>query len=321
MPLDPEVKAVLDALTASGDPPMEEVPIAEARRGDWARPFIGEPEPVRSVEHRFIPGPTADLPVRIYTPDGVGPFPAVVYFHGSAWCVSNIEQADVAHRALTNRTGCVVVAVNYQKSPEHRFPVPFQDAFAATAWVAENAVELGLDPDAIGVGGDSAGGNLAAAACLRARDEGGPRIRFQVLVYPAVDARMEHRSIEENAEGFLLTAATLRWAWQQYLRSPTDADEPYASPLRADDLSGLPPAIVVTAELDPLRDEGEEYAARLAEAGVPVVVRRYDGVVHGFFWMLGAVSAARQMLDDVARDLKELLAQAPASLADNGEDV
>jgi acetyl esterase len=307
MPLDADMQAVLDALVATGGPPMEDVPVAESRLGDWSAPFAGPPEPVGSVGNRFVPGPTADLPVRIYTPQGKGPFPALVFFHGSAWCVANIDVADVPHRAIANRTGAVVVAVNYQKAPEHKFPVPFDDAYAAAAWVVENATSLDVDPGAVGVGGDSAGGNLAAAVCLRARDEDGPKLAFQLLVYPAVDARMEHPSITEHSDTGLLTTSTLRWAWEQYLRDERDGENPFASPLRAADLAGLPPAIVLTAEFDPLRDEAEAYGARLLEAGVPTVVRRYDGMTHGFLWTPGAVAGSRRLLDDIGRDVKDVV--------------
>ena len=306
MGLHPQVEELLSILAETGGEPLEELPIAVARTGNWAAPFIGAPEDVASVSHRFITGPTADLPVRIYTPQGQGPFPALVYFHGSAWCVANIALADVPHRALANRTGCVVVAVNYQKAPEHPFPTPLDDAYASTVWVVENAAALNIDPSRVGVGGDSAGGNLAAAVCLRARDESGPTLRFQLLVYPAVDARADFGSIAENSEGYLLTSATMRWAWDQYLPNQQDRDNPYACPLRADSLAGLPAAIVLTAEFDPLRDEGEAYADRLAAAGVPTTLRRYDGMIHGFLWTAGFVDGSKQLLDDIGQDVRAL---------------
>ncbi len=306
MGLHPQVEELLSILAEAGGEPLEELPIAVARTGHWAAPFIGTPEDVASVSHRFITGPTADLPVRIYTPQGQGPFPALVYFHGSAWCVANIERADVPHRALANRTGCVVVAVNYQKAPEHPFPTPLDDAYASTVWVVENAAALNIDPSRVGVGGDSAGGNLAAAVCLRARDESGPTLRFQLLVYPAVDARADFGSIVENSEGYLLTSATMRWAWDQYLPNQQDRDNPYACPLRADSLADLPAAIVLTAEFDPLRDEGEAYADRLAAAGVPTTLRRYDGMIHGFLWTAGFVDGSRQLFHDIGQDVRAL---------------
>jgi acetyl esterase len=307
MPLHPQVVELLEDLARTGGKPMEEASIFESRAGDWAKPYIGEPEEVASVAHRFFTSPTADIAVRIYTPEGEGPFPAVVWLHGSAWCVANIEKADVPHRAITNRTGCVVVAVNYQKAPEHRFPTALGDAYAAVEWVIENADELGVDPTRVGVGGDSAGGNLAAAVCLRAKAEGGPAIAFQVLVYPAVQYGSTLPSMTENAEGYMLTSTTVRWAWDQYVASAADGDDPLASPLRAPDLQGLPPAVVLTAEFDPLRDEGEAYARRLQEEGVPTTLRRYDGMIHGFLWTAGVVDGSKRLIDDIGHDVRAVL--------------
>ncbi|MCU1639464.1 MAG: alpha/beta hydrolase fold-3 domain protein [Microbacteriaceae bacterium] len=287
---------------------MEESTPAEARAGDWSRDFVGATEPVASVTHTFIPGPTADLPTRIYRPEGEGPLPAIVYFHGSAFTVSNIGLADSPHRAIANRTGCVVVAVNYQKAPEHPFPTPMDDAYAATRWVVENAAALNLDPTRIGVGGDSAGGNLAAAVCIRARDENGPSIAFQLLLYPAVEHESTFPSMTENAEGYLLSTGGVRWAWNNYLASPEDGENPLASPLKAQDLSRLPAAIVATAEFDPLRDEGEAYAARLDAAGVPVIRRRYSGMIHGFLWTAGVIDGSRELLNDLGTDVRSIIA-------------
>lgn len=308
MPLHPDAAALLREMADLGGKPVEESTPAEARAGswDWLR-WVGEAESVASVAHRFIPGPTADLPVRIYTPEGDGPFPALVYFHGSGFTVGNIEIADAPHRALANSTGCVVVAVNYQKAPEHKFPVPFDDAYASVIWVQAHAAELLVDPALVGVGGDSAGGNLAAATCLRTRDEGGPDVAFQLLLYPTTDRRFDLPSMVENADGYMLTTAAMQWFWDQYLTDPSEADNPYACPMRAPDLSGLPPAVVITAEYDPLRDDGEAYAERLRQAGVPVVVRRYEGMIHGFFWTSGVVAGSRRLLHDLSVDVRDLL--------------
>jgi acetyl esterase len=309
MPLDPQVEAVVQRLNSAGEKPVEESTPAEARIAarDWLD-LVGEAEHVAKTEHRFITGPTADLPIRIYTPEGDGPFPGLVFFHGSGWTVSNIEIADAPHRALANRTGCVVVAVNYQKAPEHKFPIPFDDAYAATCWVAEHADELGIDAGRLGVGGDSAGGNLAAAVCLKARDDAAPALAYQLLVYPATDYRFDLPSYSENSEGYLLTTAGMRWFWAQYLADESDAANPLACPMRAADHTGLPPAIIITAEYDPLRDDGEAFAERLKASGVPVIARRYPGMVHGFLWMSGVVDRSRQLIDDIAHDLSALLA-------------
>jgi acetyl esterase len=260
---------------------------------------------VARVEHRFIPGPTADLPVRIYYPEGAaadGRFGALVLFHGSGWVICNLDVNDVPARALANRSGCVVVAVNYQKAPEHKFPIPLDDCYATTCWVADHAAELGVDPARIGVGGDSSGGNLAAAVCLRARDEGGPALAFQLLIYPPTCSDLATATYESCAEGYGLQRESMRWFWDMYLTAPEDGRNPLASPLLADDLSGLPPAFVATAEFDPLRDDGERYAERLRDAGVPVKLRRYDGMIHAFYLMDGVIGQASQLFDEAGRE-------------------
>jgi acetyl esterase len=284
--------------------------VAESRAAEWDWiQYMGEPEPVAHSETRFILTPTAEIPLCIYIPEGRAPFPALVVFHGGCWIVGNIELADRPHRALANATGCAVVAVNYQKAPEHPFPVPLDDCFAAFTWTLEHAQELEVDPSRIGVGGDSAGGNLAAAVCLKARESGGPMPALQLLIYPAVDWALQTRSAIENAEGYGLTTVEMQWAWTQYVPDARDRSNPLASPLRAPSLTNLPPAIVITAEFDVLRDEGQQYADRLEDAGVPVSRHHYDGTIHGFFWMATAVDERRQMLDDVAIDLRSTWGQ------------
>jgi acetyl esterase len=308
MPLDPEARALLDAIERLGVRPVEELTVPEARL--QARAFLdlqGPPQEVSSVVHRFVPGPTADIPVRIYTPEGTGPFPGLVYFHGSGWVILNVELVDPTMRALANGTGCVVVAVNYQKAPEHKFPVPFDDCWAATGWVAEHAAELGIDPGRLAIGGDSAGGNLAAAVCLRSRDEGGPALAFQLLVYPATDYGWDKPSAIENAEGYRLQRESMRWFWSHYVNDASDGDNPFVSPLRAPDLAGLPPALIVTAEFDPLRDDGALYAERLRNAGVPVTYTCYEGMIHGFFYMLGVLGQAKLVHEEVGAAVRAAL--------------
>ncbi|WP_448005555.1 alpha/beta hydrolase [Agromyces bauzanensis] len=306
MPIDPQAAAFIAAANESGAQPVETLSITQARlSGMTYLDLQGAPEQVARVEHRFIPGPTADLPVRIYYPEaGEGPFPAIVWYHGSGWVICNIEVNDVPARAIANRSGCVVIAVNYQKAPEHPFPVPLDDCFATLQWTTENAGRLGIDPDRIAVGGDSAGGNLAAAVALRANAEGGPAIAFQVLIYPVTNYAFDTESYEANAEGYLLQRESMRFFWDQYLESPSDGANPYASPLRAESLAGLPPAFVATAEFDPLLDEGEAYAARLADAGVGVRLTRYEGMVHGFFLMNGVLDTAETLFDDAGSALR-----------------
>jgi len=308
MPVDPQVQALLDEMRELGAKPFEELTVPEAREAAWSFAALqGEPEEVASVEHTFICGPTAELPVRIYTPEGEGPFPALVYFHGSGWVVLNIEVCDTTMRALANSTGCVVVAVNYQKAPEHPFPAPFEDCWATTQWTFENAEALGIDPARIGVIGDSAGGNLAAAVTLRARDEGAPRIAFQALIYPAVEHGWDTGSAHENAEGYLLQRESMHWFWDHYIPDKSVADDWRVSPLKAADHSGLPPAFIATAEFDPLRDDGRAYHAKLHDAGVPSTYVEYDGMIHGFYWMQGIADGARSLHADLAEAIREVL--------------
>ncbi|GAA4672761.1 alpha/beta hydrolase [Pseudonocardia yuanmonensis] len=306
--LDPQVKALLEQLAEAGQPPFEHMTVPQARRAAWAFADLQGPAPdVGEVQHRFIPGPTADLPARIYRPAGDRPRPAIVYFHGSGWVILNIEICDPSMRALANDTDCIVVAVNYQKAPEHKFPVPFNDAWATTCWVAEHAEELGIDPARIAVGGDSAGGNLAAAVALKARDQGGPPLAYQLLVYPATDHDVDKPSAVQNAEGYLLQRESMRWFWGHYLDGATDEPDWRASPLRAGTLADLPPALVVTAEFDPLRDDGRLYADRLRAEGVKVTYSEYRGMIHGFYWMQGVLDRSRDLHAEIAREVRAAL--------------
>jgi len=228
-----------------------------------------------------------------------------VFFHGGGWVVGNVESHDTMCRHLANRAGCVVVSVDYRLAPEHKFPAAVEDCFAATAWVADNAASLGVDAKRLAVGGDSAGGNLAAVVSLLARDRGAPRISYQLLIYPAVDAAMTHPSIARFAEGYLLTRATMRWFYDQYLRAPEDAADWRVSPLAAPDVGGVAPAFVLTAGYDPLCDEGDAYAARLAAAGVAITHRRFADQIHGFAMNGKLIRAADAALDEAAAALRQ----------------
>ncbi|MBA3652874.1 MAG: alpha/beta hydrolase [Actinobacteria bacterium] len=307
MPLDPQVKVLLDQMAAVGGAPLEQMSPTEARTMFGAMAAMaGAPEEVASVEDRRIAGADGhEIPVRIYTPDaGTAPRPVVVYFHGGGFVIGDIDSHDPTCRQLANLTGCVVVSVDYRLAPEHRAPAAAEDSFAATKWVADNAASIGVDPARVAVAGDSAGGNLATVTALLARDRGGPAITFQLLIYPVTDLTMSQPSIEQNGEGYMLTGAGLRWFYDHYLGAAGDAKDPILSPLFAPDLSGLPPALVVTAEFDPLRDEGEAYADRLREAGVAVTVKRYDGLIHGFFAMGMVLDATRAAVPEIAAALK-----------------
>ncbi|QFZ17861.1 alpha/beta hydrolase [Saccharothrix syringae] len=296
MAVNEQVRAVLEKM--AGGPRVEEsTPFAARQAALGYLQFQGEPEPAR-VEHLFVPGPTADLPARVYYPaEGGGPFPGIVFLHGSGWVTCNLDVYDVALRALANATGHAVFAVNYQKAPEHPFPVPLDDSYAATGWFFAHAGALGVRPDRIGVMGDSAGGNLAAAVAAKARD-GGPALAFQVLVVPALDRDFTTESHVDSGEGFGLDTAAMRWFWAQYLgdREPSEL----AAPLRARSFAGLPPTFVATAEHDPVRSDGERYAEALAAAGVPVRHLRMPGTVHAFTLLDGVLDDYRALLREVS---------------------
>ena len=307
MPLDPGLKLVLDQLAATPGPQLHELPVAQAR-AFFEQMQLPRPEvKIAGVEDRRIPGPAGEIPVRIYRPDGKAPLPALVYFHGGGWVIGSLETHDGSCRDLANRVGCLVVSVDYRLAPEHRYPAAAEDCFAATKWVAENAAALGVDPKRIAIGGDSAGGNLTAAVALMARDRRGPALRHQLLIYPVTDADFTRASYRENAEGYLLTTKAMEWFWGHYVPDAAQRKEAYASPLQAKDLAGLPPAFVITAEYDPLRDEGEAYATRLQEAGVRTMAKRYDGAIHGFFAMGLLAEVARSAVADAVAALRSAL--------------
>jgi acetyl esterase len=309
MALRPEIRALLDQQAASGRPPLHRQSVAQARAFHLqdAAPLNGEPVPVAAVADRAVPGPGGELPVRVYTPEGEPPFPIVVFFHGGGWVVGTLDSYDPLCRALAAAVPAVVVSVGYRLAPEHRWPAAVEDAYAATLWASRHAAELGGAQHRLAVAGDSAGGNLAAVVALGARDRGGPAIAFQLLVYPALDAAGDTGSWREYAEGFYLTAAGMRWYWDHYLGG-ADGAAPDASPLGAAFLGGLPPALVVTADHDVLRDEGEAYTARLREAGVAADVRRVEGVVHGFLRWRAVTGAADAALQEAAAALRSALA-------------
>ncbi len=291
MPIDPQAKAFLDQIEALGGPALSAMPVADARQMMEAMASMrtASPPVLASVADRRLPGPGGEMPVRVYTPAGTAPLPLLVYFHGGGWVIGSLETHDGTCRELAAGAGCVVVSVDYRLAPEYRYPAAAEDCYAATRWCAEYAAELGVDARRIAVGGDSAGGNLAAVVAQMARDRGGPGLVLQLLVYPATDHDFRSASYRDNASGYLLTTDDMRWFWDHYLGDdPARGAEPYASPLRAASLAGLPPALVITAEFDPLRDEGEAYAHALEAAGVAAKLRRYDGMIHGFFGM-GAI--------------------------------
>jgi acetyl esterase len=284
-PLDPQVEAYLHDLRAAGVRPLHELSVVEAREADAEladlEPVL--PERVTQVVDRVLLGPGHDVPVRVYLPEAPRPLPVLVYFFGGGWVLGSLDAVDPVCRRLANATPCAVVSVAYRRAPENPFPAGLEDCYAALCWVAEHGAELGLDSARLAVGGASAGGNLAAAVALLARERREPKLVLQLLVYPPLDHRADTRSTTETLDPLLFGREDLAWCWSHYLAEPADGDSTLASPLRAQDLRGLPAALVITAELDPLRDQGELYAARLGDAGVPVNLMRFEGAVHGFF--------------------------------------
>ena len=307
MPVDKDTQAVLDLLKQLGAPEFSTLTPEQARKLSLAPP-PAEPTAVHAVENRTIPGSGGTIPVRIYRAE-----PAranrggLLYFHGGGWVIGNLDSHDETARRLCAGSGCTVISVDYRLAPETRFPGALDDCFDATAWTAREAGSLGIDPARIAVGGDSAGGNLAAAVALKARDSGGPAIAFQLLVYPVTDADFETRSYRDNASGYLLTRSSMQWFWDHYVPDASTRLEAYAAPLRARSLRGLPPALVITAEFDPLRDEGEAYAEALVTAGVDTGLTRYDGVVHGFFGMHATVGKSLVAIDQSCAALRQYI--------------
>jgi acetyl esterase/lipase len=314
MPLDPQAQAYLDQLAALNAPPLHTLTPELIRQAtSMQRAMFGEPEPVANVENRAIPGPAGDIPIRIYTPSGNGPFPVLVFFHGGGWVICDLDTHDDICRSLTNQAACIVISVDYRLAPEHKFPAAPEDCYAATRWAAGNAAQLNGDPSRVAVGGDSAGGNLAAVISQMARNQGGPPLVFQLLIYPATDFTANTPSSEENAHGYFLEKQDMIWFMNHYLNAEEDKLNPLASPLKASDLSGLPPALIITAQYDPLRDEGELYGQRLKAAGVPVTMSRYNGMIHGFLSMAAVLDQGKQALAECASALRAAFTLEPSS--------
>lgn len=301
-------------LAAAGGPGLNELPLDEARKVPYQMIELGGPEePVEQVETRVIPGPVR-IPVRVYRPSLATDLPALVFFHGGGFVICNLDTHDRACRMLANASGCVVVSVDYRLAPEHKFPAAADDAYSATRYVAEHASEFGIDPARIAVGGDSAGGTLATVVAMMARDRGGPSLKFQLLIYPVTDFT-EHvtESERDYGHGYFLDTELMDWFSDQYFAAEADRHLPYASPAKATDVSGLPPAFVITGECDPLRDQGEAYADKLRRAGVAVTLKRYEGMIHPFLSLAGIVDAGRDAIRDSAAAVRQVLtADTPA---------
>jgi acetyl esterase len=266
----------------------------------------GPAEPVFEIINRFIPGPTADLPIRIYRPTDNPAAPAIVHFHGGGFVLNYLDMYDASMTRLANQSGYTIIGVHYQKAPEHPFPIPFDDCYATLLWVRDHSEELKIDIESIGVAGDSAGATLASAVALKARDNN-INLKFQVLVYPCNGRKFTTDSYENMATGYGLTTQAMKWFWEQYLQGTEHDQNPYAVPMVAKDFSGLAPAIVITAEYDPLLSDGEQYAALLHRDKVPVLYKQFDGMIHGFFTNMAVTPTAAVAIDFVADELKKLI--------------
>jgi acetyl esterase len=310
--LDPDAAAVFKAFQDAGRPPYESGTPAEARELYLKGRVVSNPEPpeLKSVQPLAIPSPAGSIPARIYTPmtlrQAAGLAPCLVFFHGGGWVIGDLDSHDVVCRKLADAGQLVVISVDYRLAPEHKFPAAVDDAITATAWIAANARQLGIDASKLSVGGDSAGGNLAAVVSLAARDGNGPAIAGQVLIYPATDFAMTHPSHREPETSILLTHSVIKWFSDHYLNGAADAADWRASPARAATLAGLPPAYVLTAGADPLRDEGNEYAQRLKDAGVSVTYRSFPGQFHGFITMGKLLQQANVAAAEIGDWLKAL---------------
>ena len=310
--LDPQAKAVIDLVIKSGRPPYHQLSPKDARQmfRDTRPASTPTPPEIGVVKELTTDGPAGPMPVRLYRPKGVpdsSRLPGFVYFHGGGWVIGDLETHDVLCRQYTAAANIAVVSIDYRLAPEHKFPAAVDDAWAATRWVASHGAELGIDATRLAVGGDSAGGTLAAVVALLARDHGAPSLALQVLVYPVTDVGAESTTYADFADGFMLTRDSMRWFIAHYLRGKQDADDWRASPLRAKSLAGVAPAVVVTAGFDPLREEGDAYARKLREAGVRVDTISYGGMIHGFAGMGKLIETGNRAVAHVATSLREAL--------------
>lgn len=303
MALQPQAQALCDLVNAMGDLPPNNTRLQEVRDGfaSLVAMGAGAPEPVFATSDIDADG----VPVRVYRPSPVADLPVIVYFHGGGWTIGSVAQFDQITRQIANATGAIVMSVDYRLAPEHPFPAPLDDCWRALVWIAKNASSLGGDATRLAIMGDSAGGNLAAVCALLARDAGAPDIAMQVLVYPVVDCVLDTPSYRENGKGYLLTRDDMEWFFSCYVGAGSDATDWRISPLRAPDLRGVAPAIVITAEYDPLRDEGEAYARRLEASHVSVAHLPYDGMIHAFFGLSAAFDSSRDALQRVSAELHQ----------------
>ncbi|QDU80170.1 Carboxylesterase NlhH [Polystyrenella longa] len=307
MPLDPQAEDFLQKYYKLNLPPLSEMTVQNLR--SMVAPATGDLEPVSRIENLDIPGPHGEISIRIYYPqlsELESPRSAIVYFHGGGWVTGNLDAYDHLCCALCNRSESIVVSVHYRCAPEHPFPIPLDDSYAATKWVADHLTGWDIPVEKLVVMGDSAGGNLAAATCLKARDANEPRIGYQVLIYPITDYNLQTVSYRENAEGYMLTRDSMAWFWEQYVPEELDRHDPLVSPLRTDELKGLPPAYLLTCEFDPLRDEGIAYGRKLQEQAVPVQFVHCSGMIHGFFRRVDIFNLSLIKVQEIADAIHEL---------------
>ena len=308
MPLDPQAKSILKALEALNEPPVTTVSPAVSRIHFESRKRESGPS-ISKISEYLIPSTNGGIQTRIYTPEGQGPFPILVWFHGGGWVLGNLNTTESECRNLTNLAKCVVVSVDYRLAPESKFPAAAEDCYTATKWISDHPTSFNVDAQRMAIGGASSGGNLAAVVTLMSRDRNGPKLLHQLLVVPVTDYDFNTESYIQNESGYGLTREAMIWYWRQYLNSEADSHNPYAVPMREKDLSGLPNATIITAEFDPLRDEAEAYAKRLEEAGTKTTCARYDGMIHGFFGMSESINKTRDAIKQAADELKNSFAE------------
>ncbi|MCA9041583.1 MAG: alpha/beta hydrolase [Planctomycetaceae bacterium] len=307
MPLDPQADDFLQKFNKLNLPPLAEMSLDRLR--GMVLPATGDLEPVSRIENLEIPGPHGEIPIRIYYPhlsELEPPRSAITYFHGGGWVTGNLDAYDHLCCATCHRAESIVISVQYRCAPEHPFPLPLDDVYTATAWVAAHLGGWDIPSDKLIVMGDSAGGNLAAAVCLKARESGEPEVGYQILIYPITDYNLQTVSYRENAEGYMLTRDSMAWFWEQYVPEELDRHDPLVSPLRADDLKDLPPAYILTCEFDPLRDEGIAYGRKLQEQGVPVQFVHCPGMIHGFFRRVDIFDLSLEKVQEIADLIHEL---------------
>ena len=308
MGLKPEISAYLTERAASGLPQVWQAPLAQIRENTKLHIALKQPLlQIHSVDHRSINGPTSKLPIRIYRPSEENNLPALVFFHGGGWVLNFLDIYEPALRKIAKNGNFVIIGVDYKKAPEYSYPAPLDDCYATLKWVIENSAELGIDLAAIGVGGDSAGGNLASSVALKASDEQLISLAFQLLIYPCNDYQMNYPSATNYSQGYGLTTQAMKWFWDQYLSKVEDQEDPYAVPVKAKSLRGVAPAILIAAEFDPLTDDVKNYYQKLIKDSVPAIYKEFAGQIHGFFNLSGVTDDAESLYSEIAKEINAIL--------------